>query len=108
MRLKALTPCSDLLFPNQPNNPTQIRDISAAMAPGKMMPPPPRPRLPNSSIKATFGSPGAMELDAAEKKILRDTVFPPDFSKKVDTKKVNLEVLKQYVSSTLQHKTHSH
>jgi serine/arginine repetitive matrix protein 1 len=39
----------------------------------------------------------AMELDAAEKKILRETVFPPEFSKKVDTKKVNLEVLKQYV-----------
>lgn len=38
-----------------------------------------------------------MELDPAEKKILRDTVFPPDFSKKVNTKKVNLEVLKQSV-----------
>jgi hypothetical protein len=43
----------------------------------------------------------AMELDAAEKKILRDTVFPPEFSKKVDTKKVNLEVIKQYALPSL-------
>lgn len=58
---------------------------------------PPWNRHPAPSTDAVFGSEMVMELDAAEKKILRETVFPPEFSKKVDTKKVNLEVLKQYV-----------
>ncbi|QDS68085.1 hypothetical protein FKW77_010015 [Venturia effusa] len=37
-----------------------------------------------------------MELDPSEKKILKNTVFPPDFNKKIDIKKVNVEVIRQW------------
>ncbi|TID16871.1 hypothetical protein E6O75_ATG09637 [Venturia nashicola] len=37
-----------------------------------------------------------MQLDASELKVFKKTAFPPDFNKKVDLNKVNLEVLKQH------------
>ena len=37
----------------------------------------------------------ATDVDA---KLLRQTKFPPEFSQKVDMKKVNLEVMKKLVS----------
>jgi len=33
-----------------------------------------------------------------EKKLLKQTKFPPEFSTKVDMKKVNLEVIKPWIS----------
>jgi serine/arginine repetitive matrix protein 1 len=39
----------------------------------------------------------ASSVDA---KLLKSTKFPPEFSKKVDMQKVNLEVMKQCVSSS--------
>lgn len=38
----------------------------------------------------------ASSVDA---KLLRQTKFPPEFNTKVDVKKVNIEVMKKYVSS---------
>jgi serine/arginine repetitive matrix protein 1 len=40
----------------------------------------------------------AMQVDD---KMLRNTKFPPEFSQKVDMKKVNLEVMKKYVQEIL-------
>jgi serine/arginine repetitive matrix protein 1 len=37
----------------------------------------------------------AMSVDA---KLLKQTKFPPEFSQKVDMKKVNVEVMKKYRS----------
>jgi len=34
-------------------------------------------------------------------KLLKSTKFPPEYSKKVDMQKVNVEVMKQYVSLSL-------
>lgn len=60
---------------------------------------PPRYRSADiSSSPEVYNQCDPMELDPSEKKVLKNTVFPPDFNKKVDTKKVNLEVLKQYVT----------
>ncbi len=39
----------------------------------------------------------AMSVDA---KLLKQTKFPPEFSQKVDMKKVNVEVMKKYAHST--------
>jgi len=36
-------------------------------------------------------------LNSVDQKLLKATKFPPEFSKKVDMQKVNLEVLKKYV-----------
>lgn len=46
------------------------------------------PTTPKASNMAT-------SVDA---KLLRTTKFPPEFNQKVDMKKVNLEVMKKYVS----------
>lgn len=40
----------------------------------------------------------AMSVDA---KLLKQTKFPPQFSQKVDMKKVNVEVMKKYVSKKI-------
>ncbi len=37
----------------------------------------------------------ATNVDA---KLLKQTKFPPEFSQKVDMKKVNVEVMKKYIS----------
>jgi hypothetical protein len=42
-------------------------------------------------------------LDPREQKIAKATTFPPEFSKKVDSKKVNLDVIKQYALNHWRH-----
>jgi hypothetical protein len=46
------------------------------------------------------------ELDTAEKKLLKQTKFPEEFSKKVDTRKVEKDVIKRYVSLSLSTSQH--
>jgi serine/arginine repetitive matrix protein 1 len=45
----------------------------------------------------------ATDVDA---KLLRQTKFPPEFNQKVDMKKVNLEVMKKFVSLNPVHLVH--
>ena len=42
----------------------------------------------------------ASSVDA---KLLKQTKFPPEFTKKVDMKKVNVEVMKKYVGKPSDH-----
>jgi serine/arginine repetitive matrix protein 1 len=38
-----------------------------------------------------------------DQKLLKATKFPPEFNQKVDMQKVNLEVMRKYVSSHYNH-----
>lgn len=38
-------------------------------------------------------------------KLLKSTKFPPEFNKKVDMQKVNLEVMKKFAPNANEHKT---
>lgn len=42
-----------------------------------------------------------MPLDAATLKVLKATKFPPEFDKRVDTKKVNLDVIKTWIAGKI-------
>ncbi|KAL1603898.1 hypothetical protein SLS60_005490 [Paraconiothyrium brasiliense] len=42
-----------------------------------------------------------MPLDAATQRVLKATKFPPEFDKRVDTKKVNLDVIKTWIASKI-------
>ena len=39
--------------------------------------------------------------DAAELKLIRQTKFPPEFKEKVDTRKVNLDVIKKWMAEKM-------
>lgn len=36
-----------------------------------------------------------------DQKLLRQTKFPPEFSQKVDMKKINVEVMKRWITSCI-------
>ncbi|OAG08797.1 PWI domain-containing protein [Paraphaeosphaeria sporulosa] len=42
-----------------------------------------------------------MPLDAATQRVLKATKFPPEFEKRVDTKKVNLDVIKTWIAGKI-------
>lgn len=42
-----------------------------------------------------------MPLDAATQRVLKATKFPPEFDKRVDTKKVNLDVIKTWIAGKI-------
>jgi c-di-GMP-related signal transduction protein len=42
-----------------------------------------------------------MPLDAATQKVLKATKFPPEFDKRVDTQKVNLDVIKTWIAGKI-------
>lgn len=42
-----------------------------------------------------------MPLDAATMRVLKATKFPPEFDKRVDTKKVNLDVIKTWIAGKI-------
>lgn len=42
-----------------------------------------------------------MPLDAATQRVLKATKFPADFDKRVDTKKVNLDVIKTWIAGRI-------
>lgn len=56
-----------------------------------------QPALISISLQVYNSCDPNMALDPSELKILKNTKFPPEFNQKVEIKKVNLEVLKQYV-----------
>lgn len=42
-----------------------------------------------------------MPLDVATQRVLKATKFPPEFDKRVDTKKVNLDVIKTWIATKI-------
>ena len=63
---------------------------------------------PNSASKETQQQPPVLRLplvkmaSSADQKLMKATKFPPEFDKKVDTTKVNLDVIKKCVLYLLQ------